>query len=145
MWLTAFAAYPFMVSLSFFGLSVCCGNALSNTCYIFPTFLSFALLQTNLHYFYVKFRLKCYIYLTDMSGLNRKEKVICENCRTQTTKRNTVRYKTRCSAGSLPCHSCTNFSTKFRAETKYLIAKKHHKATARIVQKCKICDKEFHS
>ena len=52
---------------------------------------------------------------------------------------------TRCSAGSLTCASCTNFSTNSRAESNYHIAEKHSKAAARVVHKCQIYDKDFHS
>ena len=75
-----------------------------------------------------------------MPPLNRNEKINCENCGAPTTKRN-VRHKTRCSAGSLTRPSCTKLSTKSRSEKNYHIAKKHSKATARVVHKGKICDR----
>ena len=42
-----------------------------------------------------------------MLGLD--EKIICENCGTQTTMRNIVRHKTRCSIGNLFCTQVLNF------------------------------------
>ena len=80
-----------------------------------------------------------------MPGLKPEEKNTCENCGTQAEKRNIVRHMTRCSAGPLTCFSCTNFSSKSRAEMNYYLTKKHSKATAGVVQKCKLCDKVFHS
>ena len=37
------------------------------------------------------------------------------------------------------------FQKKSRASVIYQIAKKHSKLIARVVHKCKICDKDFHS
>ena len=78
-----------------------------------------------------------------MLSLNRNEKVYCENCGTQTTGLNLVRHKNRCT--SLTRCSCTNFPTVSGAEMNYYFAKKHSKATARVVYSCKKCDKYFHS
>ena len=71
-----------------------------------------------------------------MTSLTRKEKIICENYRTQTSRNSLVRHKKRCSAISLACPSCANFSTKSRAEMIYDIAKKHSRATAKAVHVC---------
>ena len=79
-----------------------------------------------------------------MPSLNRTEKVDCLNCGTQTTKLNLARQKKRCSIRTLTCCSCTNFSTKSRAEMNYNFAKKDSKATAWVVHKWKICDEDFH-
>ena len=78
-----------------------------------------------------------------MPGLNCDEEVTCENCRTQATKKNIVRYKTRCSVGSHTFPSGTNFSKNSRDKMDYHVAKEHTKSTARAVQKCKICEKTF--
>ena len=80
-----------------------------------------------------------------MPGLNRNEEVTCKNCGIQTTKMNIVRHSTRFSAGTFTDLSFTNFSTKSWAKIKYHIAKKHSKATARVVNKSKICDQDFYS
>ena len=79
-----------------------------------------------------------------MHSLNRKEKVICENCGTKTTL-NLAHHKKRCSAGSHACSSCASFSAKSRAGVKYHISKKHSIANARIVHRFKVYDKHFHS
>ena len=67
-----------------------------------------------------------------------------ENCGTQTTRSNFVQHEKRSSAGTLTCFSCTNFSPRCRAEIIYHIIKKNSKATARVVQTWKKCDKDFH-
>ena len=103
------------------------------------------MLQSIWFKFYVNFRLICFIHTTDKLGLSRNEKLNWENCGTETTRLNLARDNKRCFAGSLTYSSRTNFSTKSRAETNYHIAKKHSKATARVVQECKICGKNFHS
>ena len=77
-----------------------------------------------------------------MPYLNHNEKASCENCGTQTTQFNLARHRKRCSVVSTICSSCTNFSTKSRAEMNYRLARKHSKPTAR---KCKISDKDFNS
>ena len=79
-----------------------------------------------------------------MPGPSCNIKNTCENCGTQITKLNLARHKTKCSVGSLICPSFTNFSTKTRAEMNYHLAKKHLKATARVVHECKKCDKDTH-
>ena len=73
-----------------------------------------------------------------MLSLNRNGKVNYEVCDRQTTRINLPRQKNRRSAGSPARSSCTNFSTKSRAELNYHLAKKHSKATARVVHESKI-------
>ena len=80
-----------------------------------------------------------------MPSLIRKEKIACEICGSQTTRNNFVRHKKKWSAGALYCTKLPIFSTKCWAQVNYLIAKKHRKPTARVLQKCKICNKDFHS
>ena len=80
---------------------------------------------------------------TDMLGLNRNEKNTCDNCGTQTTKRNIVRHKTRCPVGTVYCTQCPNFSTTSQVDLNYHIAKKHATFRVEITRKCKICSKEF--
>ena len=80
-----------------------------------------------------------------MFSPNLDEKVKCENCGTQSTQLNLGRPKYRCSFGSPTCSSCTNFSTKSRDQMNYYLAKNHSKPTARVVHKCKKCDKNFQS
>ena len=80
-----------------------------------------------------------------MPSLFRNEKVNCENCGIQTKRFNLACHKKRCSAGSLTCSACTNFSINSRVEKSYHKAKKHSKATAWVVHKCNLYDKNCHS
>ena len=78
-----------------------------------------------------------------MPALDRNEKITCDKCGTQTTKKNIVRHKARCSAGTLYCNQCRNFSTKSRDDLNYHIAKKHATPRVKTTHKCEICFKEF--
>ena len=78
-----------------------------------------------------------------MPSLNRNEKVTCENCGTQTTKLNLARHKKSCSAGTLYCTHCPNFSTKSQNDLNYHIAKKHSAPKPEVTFKCKLCYQEF--
>ena len=78
-----------------------------------------------------------------MPSLIRKEKITCANCGTQTTRNNFVRHKKRCSAGTLYCTHCPNFSTKSLGDLNYHIAKKHSAPKPDVTFKCKICYQEF--
>ena len=60
-----------------------------------------------------------------MPSLIRKEKITCENCGTPTTRNNIVRYKLRCSGGTLHCPKRPNFFTKSKDDLIYHIAKEH--------------------
>ena len=71
-----------------------------------------------------------------MLSLNRNEKLICENCGTQTTKLIHARHKTKCSGGTLFCTRCPNFSTKSLI---YHFAKKHNTPKPVAIFKCKLC------
>ena len=79
----------------------------------------------------------------EMPSLIRKEKVTCENCGTQTTRNNNIRHKKRCSAGTLFCTQCPNFSTKSLDDLNYLVANKHMAPKLDITFKCKLCYQEF--
>ena len=78
-----------------------------------------------------------------MPSHNRKEKVTCENCGTQTTKLNLARHKKRCSVGTLYCTQCPNFSTKSQNDLNCHIAKKHSAPKSEVAFKCKLCYQEF--
>ena len=78
-----------------------------------------------------------------MLSLILKEKFTCENCGTQTTKNKIVRHKKRCSAGTLYCTRCPNFSTKSQSDLNYHIAKKHSGPKPDVTFKCKLCYQEF--
>ena len=73
------------------------------------------------------------------------KKIACENGVTRTTNKNNVRHMKRWSAGSSTFPCLTNSSTESRAEMNCQLAKKHPEATARVVRKCKKCDKNLHS
>ena len=78
-----------------------------------------------------------------MPSLIRKEKITCENCGTQTTRNNIVRHKKSCSAGTLYCSQCPNFSTKSQNDLNYHIAKKHSAPKPDVTFKCKLCCRNF--
>ena len=78
-----------------------------------------------------------------MPSLIRKEKITCENCGFQTTRNNIVRHRKRCSAGTLYCTQCPNFSTLFQDDLNYHIAKQHSVAGPSKTYKCKLCHAEF--
>ena len=78
-----------------------------------------------------------------MPTLNRNRKVTCENCGTQTTKLNLASRKKSCSAGTLYCTQCPNFSTKFQNDLIYHIAKKDSAPKLDVTLKSKLCYQEF--
>ena len=71
------------------------------------------------------------------------KKGICDNCGTQTAKRNLARHKKRCSGGTLHCTQCPNFSTKSQNDMNYHTAKKHNAPKPDVTFKCKLCCQEF--
>ena len=74
-----------------------------------------------------------------MPSLIGKEKNTYDIRGTQTTRNNIVRHKKRCSAGTLYCTQCPNFSTKSRSDLSYHVAKKHNAPRPSIEYKCKLC------
>ena len=78
-----------------------------------------------------------------MPSLNRNEKVTCENCGVQITKLNLAGDKKSCSAGTLYCTQCPNFSTKSQNDLNYHIVKKHSGPKPDFTFKCKLCYAEF--
>ena len=78
-----------------------------------------------------------------MPSLIRIEKFTCENCGTRTTRNNILRHKNRCSAGTLYCTQCPNFSTKSQDDLNYHIAKKHSAPKPDVTFKCKLCFQDF--
>ena len=78
-----------------------------------------------------------------MPSLIQKEKATCENCGTQTTRNNIVRYKKSCPAGILYCTHCLNCATKSQSNLKFHIAKKHSAPKPDIKIMCKLCFQEF--
>ena len=78
-----------------------------------------------------------------MPSLNRNEKVTCQNCGVQITKPNPARHKKSCSAGTLYCTQCPNFSTLSQDDLNYHIAKQHSAAGASKTYKCNLWYAEF--
>ena len=78
-----------------------------------------------------------------MPSLIRKEKITCEKCGTLVTRKNIVRHKKRCSAGTLYCTQCPNFSTLTQDDLNYHIAKQHSAAGPSKTYKCNLCHAEF--
>ena len=78
-----------------------------------------------------------------MPALDRNVKVTCENCGTSVTKKHLSRHKKSCSAGTLYCTQCPNFSTLSQDGLKYHTAKQHSAAGPSKAYKCKLCDAEF--
>ena len=78
-----------------------------------------------------------------MLSLIRKEKNTCEKCGTETTRNNIVRHKKSCSAGTLYCTHCSNFSLKSQSDLNYQKAKKHSAPKPEITFKSKLCYEEF--
>ena len=101
------------------------------------------MLQSSCFNFYLHFRSIFSTPITQMPFSNQYKKVTCENCGTQTTKPNLARHKKSCSAGTLYCTQCPNFSTKSRNYLHYHIAKKHSAPKPDVTFKCKLCFQEF--
>ena len=80
-----------------------------------------------------------------MPSLNRNEKITCEDCGTQFRKADSSRHKKRCTAGTLYCKQCPNFSTKSKADLNFHIAKKHSSTSQKTIHKCQSCDIVFPS
>ena len=78
-----------------------------------------------------------------MPALDRKVKVTCGNCGTSVTKKHIYWHKKSCSAGTLYCPKCPNFSTKSRDQLNYHIAKQHSAAGPSKTYKCKLCHQDF--
>ena len=78
-----------------------------------------------------------------MPALDRNVKVTCENCGTSVTKKHLSRHKKSCSAGTLYCPKCPNFSTKSEDDLNSHIAKQHSAAGPSINYTCKFCHAEF--
>ena len=78
-----------------------------------------------------------------MPALDRNVKVTCENCGTSVTKKNLSPHKKCCSAGTLFCTQCLNFSSISQDDLNYHIAKQHSAAGPSKTYKCKFCYAEF--
>ena len=78
-----------------------------------------------------------------MPALDRNVKVTCENCGTLVTKQHLSRHKKSCSAGTLYCSQCPNFSTKSRDDLYYYIGKQHSAAGPSKTYKRNFCYAEF--
>ena len=78
-----------------------------------------------------------------MPALDRNVKYSCEICGTLVTKKHLSRHKKSCSAGTLYCTQCPNFSTLSQDDLNYHIAKQHSAAGPSKTYKCKLCYAEF--
>ena len=108
----------------------------------FPTSFSSLFLVHWSNYFTFLRSFQILLFLTilnQMPSLNRYEKVICQNCGTQTTKLNFARREKSCSAGTLYCVQCPNFSTKSQNSLNYHFAKKHSVPSPSKAYNCKLC------
>ena len=146
---TALAVFPFMASLaymvafSFYETFRKWEKNFKNTCYNFCAILSFALLPSIRFNLHVYFRLFCQTTIFEMPSLIRKEKITFVVCGAQTTEKNVVRQKKSCSAVTLYCTHCPNFSLKSRSDLKYHNAKKHSAPKPDVTFKCKLCYQGF--
>ena len=114
-----------MVALSFCRIFRMWEKMYKNTCYKKFAINSFALLSSSRFNLHVYFRLFCQPTSIEMPSSIQKEKITCENCGSQTTRNNIVRHRKRCSACTLYCTHCPNFSTKSQSDLNHRIAKKH--------------------
>ena len=112
-----------MVALPFYGNFRRWEKIAKNTCYNFFAIFWFAMLPSSRCNLHAYFRIFCQTTIIEMPSLIRKEKVTCENCGTQTTRKIIVRHKKSCSAGTLYCIQCLNFSTKSQNDLNYHVAK----------------------
>ena len=83
-----------------------------------------------------------------MPSLIRKEKVAREYCGTQVTRIKILRYRKRCSIGTLHCTQCPIFSTLSEYDLTYHVAKKHSVPGSSITYKCNLYHAEtpgFHA
>ena len=112
-------------------------------CYKIFAIVFFALLQSSCLNFPVHFRSICLTPFIKMPSRNKYEKFTSENYGTQTTKLNLARHKKSCSAGTLCCTQCPNFSTLSENDLIYHFAKKHSAPKPNVTFKCKLCYQEF--
>ena len=78
-----------------------------------------------------------------MPALDRNVSYSCENCGTLVTKKHLSRHKKSCSAGTLYCTQCPNFSTLSQDDLIYHSAKQHSAAGPSKTYKCKLCYAEI--
>ena len=147
--MTGHAIFPFKLSLDVYG----CSFLSSNVPYM-GKFILKQLLQFFRHYFScianVKSLESSRLFQTILSNyycwnafVNPKRKNTYENCGTQSTRNNTVRHKKCCSAGTLHCNHCPNFSTISQIDLSCHIAKKHSAAKPDVAFKCKPFCQDF--
>ena len=89
------------------------------------------------------FRLFFQTTIIEMPSLSGYEKVTCENSGSQNTKLNLMRHKKSCSADTMYCTQCPNFSTKTQTDLNYDIAKNHSATKFDVTFKCTLCQQEF--
>ena len=116
---------PYIVSLPLYGLSKFGMSFLSNTCYMVSAINSLALLHWCYYELCIHIRIFRWKIFTEIPLLNRNEKVNCDNYGTQITQHKLALHKESCSAWTLFCTQCPNFSTKSQNDLTYDIVKKH--------------------
>ena len=152
--MTAHAVFPFQVSLAFCGWSFLLWNflefseiffQLENIIYEYlpQNFRHFSFCVATIKLLKLLRSFQIILFITKMPSLIRKEKVSCEYCGTQVTRINLSRHKKRCSAGTLYCTQCPNFSTLSQDDLNYHIAKQHSAAGPSKTYKCTLCHAEF--
>ena len=82
------------------------------------------------------------LFLKCLRSIEKNENYIWKLC-TKTTRNNIVRHKKRCSAGTLYCTQCPNFSTWSQNDLNYHSVKKHTAQKLDVIFKCKPCYQEF--
>ena len=88
---------------------------MSITCYIILDIISSVLLKSSRCHLYVYFRSICKLLFTETPSV-KKTKISCEDSGIETTKGNSVRYRQRCSVGTLYSAKWLNFWTKYQIE-----------------------------
>ena len=131
--LTANAVFPFKINFAFFECSLLLckfpymgKNMKKYLLQIFRRSFICFLLPSSRFILHVCFRLFCQSTIIEMLSLIRKEKILYEYFGTQTTRKNIVRHRKRCSVGTLYCTQCPNFLTKSQIDLNYHIARKHN-------------------
>ena len=77
--------------------------------------------------------------MIELPSLIRKDEITCEDYGTPTTRNNIVRHIKSCSAGTLFCTHCPNFSTKLQSDLNYHIYRKQSATKLDVMFICKLC------
>ena len=135
MWL----ALPFTVASSFNEFFRKWEKLVITTWYKFFAIISFALPESIRFNIDFCFKMFCQTSIFQLPSIIRKKTTYG----TQFTRNQIVRQKKRCSAGTLYCTQCANFSIASQDDLIYHIAKKHTAQKPVVTSKCKLCYEEF--